>query len=255
MAITFNGISIGSGVGLTITPPPPEPPPIEYLVVGPGGNSDPSAGSTPPYAKGGGGGSGGAVFGNVNTTAGATFTVTVGTSTGPYYQPGTNSSLVGTGFTRTAYAGGNGAPANPNANPQNGYGGYAGAGGAQGDGSTSVGGTGGAGGSYSAGGAGGNGTYSGGGGGGGGGTGWGINGGAGGAGGQRTWTSTSWNNIGTTWGTGADTGTGTVGTQGVVAIQYPDSYAAATATTGSPTITVSGGYRVYRFTSSGSITF
>lgn len=30
---------------------------------------------------------------------------------------------------------------------------------------------------------------------------------------------------------------------------------AATATTGSPTITVAGGYRVYNFTASGSITF
>jgi hypothetical protein len=30
---------------------------------------------------------------------------------------------------------------------------------------------------------------------------------------------------------------------------------AAAATTGSPTITVAGGYRVYRFTGSGSITF
>jgi hypothetical protein len=29
----------------------------------------------------------------------------------------------------------------------------------------------------------------------------------------------------------------------------------ATGTTGSPTVTVAGGYRVYKFTSSGSITF
>ena len=193
------------------------------------------------------------MFGSVNALG--SYTVTVGTSTGPYYQPGTNSSLVGTGFTRTAYAGGNGAPANPNSNPQNGYAGYAGAGGAQGDGSTSVGGTGGAGGSYTAGYVGGAGAYSGGGGGGGGGTGWGINGGAGGAGGQRTWTSTSWNNIGTTWGNGAAMGTGNVGTQGIVAIQYPDTYPAATSTTGSPSIVVTGGYRVYTWTSSGSVTF
>jgi hypothetical protein len=32
-------------------------------------------------------------------------------------------------------------------------------------------------------------------------------------------------------------------------------YPAATSTTGSPTITVAGGYRTYTFTASGSITF
>jgi hypothetical protein len=30
---------------------------------------------------------------------------------------------------------------------------------------------------------------------------------------------------------------------------------AATSTTGSPTVTVTGGYRIYKFTSTGSITF
>lgn len=49
-------------------------------------------------------------------------------------------------------------------------------------------------------------------------------------------------------------GSGTGGS-GIVILKYPDSYPAATATTGSPTITVSGGYRVYKFTSSGTITF
>ena len=37
MAISFNNISIGSGVALTITPPPPSPPTVEYLVVAGGG--------------------------------------------------------------------------------------------------------------------------------------------------------------------------------------------------------------------------
>jgi hypothetical protein len=40
-----------------------------------------------------------------------------------------------------------------------------------------------------------------------------------------------------------------------VIIRYADSIAAATSTTGSPTYTVSGGYRTYKFTASGSITF
>jgi hypothetical protein len=38
-------------------------------------------------------------------------------------------------------------------------------------------------------------------------------------------------------------------------LRYVDSYPAATGTTGSVTVTVSGGYRHYDFTSSGSITF
>jgi hypothetical protein len=45
------------------------------------------------------------------------------------------------------------------------------------------------------------------------------------------------------------------GGSGIVIIRYTDAYPAATSTTGSPTITVAGGYRVYQWTSSGSITF
>jgi len=45
------------------------------------------------------------------------------------------------------------------------------------------------------------------------------------------------------------------GGSGIVIVRYPDSYAAALSTTGSPTITTSGGYRIYTWTSSGSITF
>jgi hypothetical protein len=40
-----------------------------------------------------------------------------------------------------------------------------------------------------------------------------------------------------------------------VIIRYADNFPAATSTTGSPTITVTGGYRVYKFTGSGTITF
>jgi hypothetical protein len=45
------------------------------------------------------------------------------------------------------------------------------------------------------------------------------------------------------------------GGSGVVIVRYADTYAAATTTTGSPTVTVGSGYRVYKWTSSGSITF
>jgi hypothetical protein len=40
-----------------------------------------------------------------------------------------------------------------------------------------------------------------------------------------------------------------------VIIRYADSYPLATSTTGSPTVTNPTGYRVYTWTTSGSITF
>jgi hypothetical protein len=48
---------------------------------------------------------------------------------------------------------------------------------------------------------------------------------------------------------------GANGGSGIVIIRYSDIYADAASTTGSPTITVAGGYRVYKFTASGTITF
>jgi hypothetical protein len=45
------------------------------------------------------------------------------------------------------------------------------------------------------------------------------------------------------------------GGSGVVIVRYPDVFAAAASTTGSPAITVAGGFRVYTWTGSGSITF
>jgi hypothetical protein len=45
------------------------------------------------------------------------------------------------------------------------------------------------------------------------------------------------------------------GGSGVVIIRYPDTYDAATSTTGSPNVIVTGGYRIYRFWQSGSIIF
>jgi hypothetical protein len=53
----------------------------------------------------------------------------------------------------------------------------------------------------------------------------------------------------------AGSGVANSGGSGVVIIRYPSGYAAAASTTGSPTITNTGGYRTYKFTSSGSITF
>ena len=54
------------------------------------------------------------------------------------------------------------------------------------------------------------------------------------------------------------TGTGQpggAGGSGIVIIRYADTFAPAVGTTGSPTYTTPTGYRVYKFTSSGSITF
>jgi len=45
------------------------------------------------------------------------------------------------------------------------------------------------------------------------------------------------------------------GGSGTVIIRYPDTYALAASTTGGPTVTTTGGYRIYKWTSSGSITF
>jgi hypothetical protein len=45
------------------------------------------------------------------------------------------------------------------------------------------------------------------------------------------------------------------GGSGVVIIRYPDTFPAATSTTGSPTFTTTGGFNIYRWTGSGSITF
>jgi hypothetical protein len=44
------------------------------------------------------------------------------------------------------------------------------------------------------------------------------------------------------------------GSAGLVIVRYSDAYPPASATTGSPTITVTGGFRIYTWTGSGSIT-
>jgi hypothetical protein len=91
----------------------------------------------------------------------------------------------------------------------------------------------------------------------------GTSGGAGGAGGGGAGNTAGAGTSGTanTGGGGGGFGNyvggplGGSGGSGIVIIRYADTYGAATSTTGSPTITVAGGYRVYTWTSSGTITF
>ena len=78
--------------------------------------------------------------------------------------------------------------------------------------------------------------------------------GGGSGGGTSGPTSGGYYNGGGGGGSGIGYATG-AGGSGIVIIRYPDTYLPATATTGSPTITVTGGYRIYKFTGSGSITF
>jgi hypothetical protein len=82
--------------------------------------------------------------------------------------------------------------------------------------------------------------------------------GGGGAGGNNASTKLNGQSGGVNTGGGAggsrDANGGTGGS-GIVVIRYPDTYALAAATTGSPTVTTAGGYRVYAWTGNGSITF
>jgi hypothetical protein len=103
-------------------------------------------------------------------------------------------------------------------------------------------------------------TYSGGGGGavdlsGSGGTGGSGGGGAGGSNASRQGVAGGTNTGGGGGGSSGSSSTaGAAGGSGIVIISYPSNYAAAV-TTGSPTVTVSGGNRIYTFTGNGSITW
>jgi len=80
-----------------------------------------------------------------------------------------------------------------------------------------------------------------------------TSGGAGGTGGAGSNNQAGTANQGGAGG-GSSTLTNYSGGSGVVIIRYADSFDALTATTGSPTITTSGGYRIYKWTGSGSVT-
>jgi len=230
-------------------------PAVNYLVVAGGGG-----GST------GGGGAGGLLQGNLPVATGSALTVTVGGG-GSTATSGSNSvfsSITATGGgtgggnpTPTAGTGGSGGGSYTSANP---FGqGTSGQGNAGGLGNTTSGGGGGGAGTLGIsatannGGSGGAGaasdlsgtrtTYSGGGGGCGstsGGAGGAGGGGAGGTGGGTAATA----NTGGGGGAGY-AAAGAAGGSGIVIISYPDTYAAATSTTGSPTVSTSGSGSIY----------
>lgn len=82
--------------------------------------------------------------------------------------------------------------------------------------------------------------------------------GTGGSGGDGVLGSSAFSNTGGGGGGsgyyGSGTNLGGSGGSGIIVIRYSNTYDAAT-TTGSPTYTNTGGYHIYKFTSSGSITF
>lgn len=81
-------------------------------------------------------------------------------------------------------------------------------------------------------------------------------GGAGGSGDNNSGTAGTPNTGGGGGGMGdrPSSGSSGAGGSGIVIIRYSSALSAATSTTGSPTITVSGGYRYYTFTGDGSLT-
>ena len=249
---------------------------IDYLVVA-GGGSGAGYGTA---VSGAGGGAGGLLSSSVAITSGATYTIAIGaggTGTGVGLNGignnGANSSISGTGISVTSIGGGGGGFFGQSAGSGGSGGGTTGATGGGTPGTGTAGpprqgyngalGTGNLGSNPCTGG-------------GGGGAGAAASGGTGGTGvassisGSSVTYASGGSNGTTTYSAGARSsvigggGNGTVGGSnsqgggnGVVIIRYPDTYPAASATTGSPTVTVSGGYRVYQWTTvgAGSITF
>jgi hypothetical protein len=255
---------------------------VDYLVVaGGGGGGSTNSGS----GGGGGGGAGGLLYGTTLAAAsGTTYTITVGSGgsggaaiDGTATNGGNSVISSSAGTTITSFGGGRGGNTqNVSLSGGSGGGTYAGTtgfvagqgnpgGAGNGDPSYSGGGGGGAGaaggggaGSTCPGGVGlqydisGTSTYYAGGGGGGGRS----TSGAGGLGGGAAGNSGTAGTVNTGGGGGGASGiiSGNGGS-GIVIIRYPSTYFAASSTTGSPTVTVSGGYRVYKFTASGTLTF
>jgi hypothetical protein len=62
-------------------------------------------------------------------------------------------------------------------------------------------------------------------------------------------------NTGSGGGGGCYTANSQAGGSGIVIIRYANTYPDAASTTGSPTFTNTGGYKIYTWTGSGSITF
>lgn len=235
---------------------------VDYLLVAGGGGG---ANGLYYQYEGGGGGAGGLLSGTTSIAVGTTYSFVVGAGGGPV-SGGSNS----TAFSLTAIGGGNGGnggggsggsgggtwngtPGSGTAGPpRQGYNGAGGGSNPGGGGGASAAGI-----TNGAGGAGaewptGSGTYYAGGGGGGYG---GSSVGGGGGGGTSPTAGTV--NTGGGGGAGISTNSsaGAGGGSGVVIVRYSNLYSDATSTTGSPTYTNTGGYKTYKFTSSGSITF
>jgi hypothetical protein len=277
------GTGPASAASNSVTPVVPAPSTVEYLVVAGGGGGGSGAG-------GGGGAGGFRTAAGLAVTAGTPITVTVGaggavntngnasvfssiTSVGG----GGGGSIMSNGLTGGSGGGSGGSSSGP---ATSGGAGTAGQGNAGGSNTASAQGGGGGGGAGVAGsngtGVGGNGgnglassitgtsvTYA----GGGGGCPNSLGsffapGGTGGGGRGDSWASpysssnpaVSPGTANTGGGGGGGTG-GAIGGSGVVVIRYADTFPLATSTTGSPTITTTGGYRIYQWNGSGSITF
>jgi hypothetical protein len=270
--ILSDGSMVVSGVYDEVTKFAPTS--VEYLVVGGGGGGG--------WDGAGGGGGGGFLTGNIAVVSDTNYTVTIGG--GGNLSSGSNSvfsSVTAIGGGRGGDKGGvgsaggsgggtghtNGSAGGAGTAGQGSAGGAGGSsGGGGGGGASAAGGTGGG-----AGGSGGNGLsssisgtltyYSGGGGGGSFNSGRGTAGlGGGGVGGSVSGSgtpgagevNTGGGSGGVGWGGGSSSA---AAGSGIVIIRYLDSFPNAAATTGSPTFTNSGGYKTYKWTSSGSITF